>query len=268
MTAEIIGKACTGCGSFKLFSEYTKHKNGKYGFRSACKVCTNAGNAEWRRSNPEASKAATNAWREAHPERTKSYGREYRQRPEIHAARMKAQSLRYARRSAQRAAEREATREEREKRQAERRSAYSAAYKKANRERLRLKDRALYLKNRVHRALKRSANNDRSREYNKAYRVANPDRHRVYDQNKRMARARAQGKLSPGIVQKLFRLQRGLCPCCSKPLGDDYHLDHKMPIALGGWNTDDNMQLLRAVCNMQKHAKHPVDFMQSRGFLL
>jgi len=36
----------------------------------------------------------------------------------------------------------------------------------------------------------------------------------------------------------------------------------------GGSNTDDNMQLLRKLCNLQKHAKHPVDFMQERGFLL
>ena len=38
--------------------------------------------------------------------------------------------------------------------------------------------------------------------------------------------------------------------------------------ALGGLNADSNMQLLRAECNLQKSAKHPVDFMQSRGFLL
>lgn len=55
---------------------------------------------------------------------------------------------------------------------------------------------------------------------------------------------------------------------CGKPLGDAYHLDHVMPLALGGSNTDDNMQLLRDRCNLQKHAKHPVDFMQERGFLL
>jgi 5-methylcytosine-specific restriction endonuclease McrA len=52
------------------------------------------------------------------------------------------------------------------------------------------------------------------------------------------------------------------------PLGDNYHIDHIMPLALGGSNTDDNIQLLRQRCNNQKCAKHPVDFMQSRGFLL
>lgn len=41
-----------------------------------------------------------------------------------------------------------------------------------------------------------------------------------------------------------------------------------VPLALGGTNTDGNMQLLRSTCNQKKHAKHPVDFMQQRGFLL
>jgi hypothetical protein len=41
-----------------------------------------------------------------------------------------------------------------------------------------------------------------------------------------------------------------------------------MPLALGGSNTDDNMQLLRAICNYHKYTKHPIDFMQSKGFLL
>lgn len=45
-------------------------------------------------------------------------------------------------------------------------------------------------------------------------------------------------------------------------------MDHIMPLALGGTNTDDNIQLLCPTCNRSKHAKHPVDFMQQRGFLL
>lgn len=40
-----------------------------------------------------------------------------------------------------------------------------------------------------------------------------------------------------------------------------------MPIARGGSNTDDNVQLLCPACNLKKSAKHPVDFMQERGFL-
>jgi 5-methylcytosine-specific restriction endonuclease McrA len=76
------------------------------------------------------------------------------------------------------------------------------------------------------------------------------------------------GKLSPDLAERLYELQGGKCACCGKPLGEKYHLDHIMPLALGGANTDDNMQLLTARCNIQKSAKHPIDFMQERGFLL
>ncbi len=76
------------------------------------------------------------------------------------------------------------------------------------------------------------------------------------------------GTLSRGLKEKLFEAQRGKCACCSKPLGNKYEFDHKMPIALGGANEDWNMQLLRRECNLKKGAKHPIDFMQSKGFLL
>ena len=76
------------------------------------------------------------------------------------------------------------------------------------------------------------------------------------------------GVLTLGLSLRLFQLQKGKCACCKKPLGSNYHMDHIMPLALGGTNTNDNIQLLRARCNLQKQAKHPVDFMQQRGYLL
>lgn len=101
-----------------------------------------------------------------------------------------------------------------------------------------------------------------------AYRKANPDRVKAtkkrYNENKI-----ARGKLSPYLYVKLFKLQKGMCACCGKLLdGVGDHMDHKMPLALGGTNTDDNIQLLHQRCNNQKSSKHPIDFMQSMGFLL
>ena len=101
-----------------------------------------------------------------------------------------------------------------------------------------------------------------------AWKAANPEKRRIQDQNRRSHKRANGGKLSQGLSAKLFILQKGKCPCCKQPLGDDFHLDHIVPLALGGSNTDDNIQLLRKQCNLKKHAKHPVDFMQSRGFLL
>jgi len=96
----------------------------------------------------------------------------------------------------------------------------------------------------------------------------NPEGHRNHARTRRALEKNSTGKLSKGLEDKLFKLQKGKCPCCKQPLGDDYHLDHIVPLARGGSNTDDNMQLLRSQCNQQKHAKHPVDFMRERGFLL
>lgn len=114
-----------------------------------------------------------------------------------------------------------------------------------------------------------SLNKDQMGEYHAAWKRANLDKLCVYEHNRRARILEAGGNLSHGLTEKLFTLQRGMCACgCKQPLGKDFHRDHRMPLALGGTNTDDNIQLLRATCNQQKHAKHPVDFMQSRGFLL
>jgi hypothetical protein len=115
----------------------------------------------------------------------------------------------------------------------------------------------------------RSANPDKVKASQAAWHAENPMAKRIIDQNRRARKRAAGGKLSPGLASKLFKLQRGKCACgCKQPLGDDYHMDHRMPIALGGSNTDDNIQLLRSICNQKKHAKHPTDFMQERGFLI
>lgn len=100
------------------------------------------------------------------------------------------------------------------------------------------------------------------------WRADNPDADRIHVQNRRARKHASGGRLSLGLAEKLFKLQRGKCACCGKPLGKDYHRDHRMPLALGGPNEDWNMQLLCAPCNLQKSAKHPIDFMQQRGFLL
>lgn len=113
-----------------------------------------------------------------------------------------------------------------------------------------------------------NANRELLNAKNLAWAKANPENARRAAHARRARKMATGGELSNGISANLFKLQRGKCPCCKQPLGDDYHLDHIMPLYLGGSNTDDNIQLLRATCNRQKHTKHPIDFMQQRGFLL
>lgn len=100
------------------------------------------------------------------------------------------------------------------------------------------------------------------------WREANPDAGRRHASNRRARKRENGGSLSVGLSEKLLKLQKGKCACCKEVLNGKFHLDHHIPLALGGANEDGNIQLLCPPCNMAKGAKHPVDFMQSRGFLL
>ena len=94
-------------------------------------------------------------------------------------------------------------------------------------------------------------------------------RHAIHAQNRRGKIKEVGGVLSKNIFDKLFALQRGRCACCKIDLTTVVaHIDHIFPIALGGENSNRNVQLLCKPCNHQKSWRHPVDFMQSRGFLL
>ena len=94
-------------------------------------------------------------------------------------------------------------------------------------------------------------------------------RHAVNAQNRRARIKEVGGVLSKDIFDKLFFLQRGKCACCKIDLKSIVaHIDHIHPIALGGENSDRNVQLLCKPCNHQKSWRHPIDFMQEKGFLL
>ena len=111
-------------------------------------------------------------------------------------------------------------------------------------------------------------NSERRKEASRQWWKSHPEVRRINESKRRAMKRGNGGSLSKELVEKVFILQMGKCPWCRQPLGDNYALDHRMPLALGGANEDRNMQLLRSKCNLQKHAKHPIDFMQSRGFLL
>jgi hypothetical protein len=147
-----------------------------------------------------------------------------------------------------------------------------AEYRKENSAKIRASNLQYKAKNaekiKEYNAQFRIENLEKMRERSRKNRLKNPERGRIDAHNRRSRKRNNGGKLSNGLAEKLYKLQKGKCACCGKRLGDDYHLDHILPLALGGENIDSNMQLLSSMCNQQKHAKHPIEFMQSRGFLL
>jgi 5-methylcytosine-specific restriction endonuclease McrA len=146
-------------------------------------------------------------------------------------------------------------------------------WQEANQERFQTYRKAYQHANR-HRTIERlknwrTNNPERNKEYGRAWRKANPHL-LVIKEHRRRARIKGVGgELSPDIHAKLMKIQKGKCAYCHTDLNKSgRHLDHHMPIALGGTNTDDNVQLLCPTCNLKKGAKHPVDFVRERGFLL
>ena len=105
-------------------------------------------------------------------------------------------------------------------------------------------------------------------EYIKAWYKENPSLVKTYSHNRRDLLI-AGGKLSRDLFDKLIILQQGKCACCKVKLSTVVvHLDHIYPLARGGSNTDENIQLLCQRCNNRKHAKDPIKFMQENGYLL
>lgn len=227
-------KRCTRCAEEKPLTEFSALAASSDGRAPGCKTCAAKQYAVWRHANKQKLKISKAAY---------------------HAANRVAISAKHA---IWRASNNDTIK------------ARGAEYRASNRETAKANSVAWRANNtaqsRATVAAWRATNPEKAKAIIAAFHAANPGARRIYGSNRRARRS--GGALSRGLVKKLFKLQQGRCPCCRLPLGSDYQLDHKMPLVLGGANTDDNMQLLRKPCNLSKNAKHPVTFMQIRGFLL
>lgn len=110
------------------------------------------------------------------------------------------------------------------------------------------------------------ANRDKLLERSRKWKSANTDKVNVDTHNRRARIKGSGGKLSTDIIQTLLTKQNNKCVCCGADLMQTgYHLDHIMPLALGGMNDDINVQLLTPKCNLSKGAKHPDDWAKEKG---
>ena len=257
-------KTCSKCGQEKPFSEF--HKDAQRGYKPACKACRKAEsvaryaeNAERLRAeqarkyreNPEKRNAATAAWRERNAEKVKATNAAYRA---AHAEQRKEYNARWAEENADRkhAAEK-AWRQENPEKDRQRHAAYRERHPE---------------KHRTASAKWRKANPDKSRAATATYQAQHPEQRRTNEANRRARKQAAGGTHTLDDIAALFRLQRGKCACCHASIKRGYHVDHIQPLALGGSNDKGNLQLLCPTCNTRKSAKHPIDFMRSRGLLL
>ncbi|MCA8260808.1 HNH endonuclease [Burkholderia multivorans] len=141
-------------------------------------------------------------------------------------------------------------------------------YKDANSEHIKIRRRAKAAQTQAAYAQWYRINGDKKRAYCRAYQKANPEVFKAKNTKRRALVQQAGGSYTAAQLRELYRRQRGKCACCRIDLDSKYHADHIEPLARGGSNDIANIQLLCRTCNLSKHARDPVEFMQSRGFLL
>jgi len=101
-----------------------------------------------------------------------------------------------------------------------------------------------------------------------AWSKSHPEIRSAYERNRNARKRESSGTHTTADINNLLVLQRNKCAACNKSISKGYHVDHIIALSNGGSNDKYNLQLLCAHCNCSKHAKDPIDFMQSRGMLL
>jgi hypothetical protein len=215
-------KTCTQCGEIKPLTDYHAQKTSRDGLRHHCKKCQNAATRARYEANPERERARSRERYEANRERARANNRAWR----------------------------EANRER--KRDTDR------AWREANRERKRDTNRAW-----------REANPERTRAQIRAWREANPERYlatsrawaKANPERTRNIKSRRRARKAAAVPQRWRRNEcpNHLCYWCGTTLTPDTtHLDHIMPLSLGGPHTPDNTANTCAPCNLAKNNKHPL----------
>lgn len=148
----------------------------------------------------------------------------------------------------------------------------SSAWHKANPEYCREKGRQQYWADpaamQLAGRLWREANPERMSELSKAWHAKNPGARCVHEANRRARKKAAGGSHTLAEIEDLAEKQKHKCVYCRKSIRKNRHVDHRIPIAKGGNNWIENIQLLCPSCNHKKQAKHPIKFAQEMGFLL
>ncbi len=96
----------------------------------------------------------------------------------------------------------------------------------------------------------------------------NPEVVRINAHKRRERAMGAAGSFTKSDIKKIKNLQKNKCANCKKRLNSGYHIDHIMPLVLGGTSWPDNLQILCKRCNLSKGGKHPTKWAQEQGRLL
>jgi 5-methylcytosine-specific restriction endonuclease McrA len=112
------------------------------------------------------------------------------------------------------------------------------------------------------------ANPEMRRAWALRYYLKNKDKYRAYQATRRALVRGTGGKHTPEDIKMIARRQGMKCIYCRKSLKPRYHVDHVLPLVLGGSNDKGNLQLLCPQCNLSKGSRHPIEHANRLGMLL
>jgi len=94
------------------------------------------------------------------------------------------------------------------------------------------------------------------------------NRSSVRTARRRALKISAGGTFTEADIRRIYAAQRGCCAWCKEKLGKSFHRDHKTPLARGGSNSADNIELLCKGCNLGKGSKDPIAWANENGRLI
>lgn len=87
------------------------------------------------------------------------------------------------------------------------------------------------------------------------WKALHPEQHRAVMAAARNNRRNASGFFTADEIAQLDFQQMGYCALCGEPYGDNYSIDHIIPITKGGVHWIYNIQLTHLDCNRRKNNK-------------
>lgn len=244
-------KLCSSCKEIKSITEFAKCSKAKDGLQHKCKQCDKARLRDAYTKTREKQIAKAKAWNAAHKAEKKEYKRQYQKEYSArNADRLRDYRLTYYKANMDRI-----------KQQA-------AQYRITNIEHYKEKDAVYHKENRNKRLSYLRNWQENNPDYGAKWRAENQEKGCTYSRNRRARKKVSTGSHTKDDIMQLLVLQRYRCAVCRCSIKSMYHVDHIYPLVSGGNNRKENLQLLCPACNLSKHAKHPIDFMNQRGFLL
>lgn len=219
-------KKCRKCGEWKTYDDFHKDKKFKDGHKARCKICIKA----YSQDNKERIAEQRREYRRNNKDRLAEMNRKWREaNPETNSKWTEANL--------------ELTREYKRKwreNNPEYHRQYSKTFRQEN-HRYDLEEKRKW----------REANPGYHAEKSREYRQANPAKIRANCAQRRALKKSTTTTDTWELSEILLFYKH--CP-------DGFHIDHIIPLKLGGTHTLDNLQYLEAKLNMSKSDKHPDDW--------